>query len=260
MGDTPDRGTEDLDTTPPLPFLEGFDTGPPGPDPEPVREPGPDPEPEDWEPPSREQWETEQARIAAAEDNAKAAREQVEQSNVLMRELLGSQRTAASEPEPEEPGPMPDPVGDADGFAGWLTKRDKHAEAKFNRQLRVIQGDIHQNARANDLFAEFVAQYPAMADKRDLVEFVSRRAGLTPHDPKEKIFQKVLDGLTGLGISVEPQPSGDPPPRSPRGGGGRTAGLGGGSSARRRPRAEPKEEVKDLIDQIAEDQVRMGVY
>jgi hypothetical protein len=257
MGDTPDRGEERLDETPPFPFMEDLEpSGPPAPA---AKEPGPDPEPEDWEPPSREQWEAERARIAAAEENAKASREQVEQSNTLMREMLGAQRPIPPDPEPEDPGEMPDPARDPKEFATWLNKRDRIAETRINRNLQTFQSEVQQTTRANDLFAQFIAKYPHMADKRAYIETAAREAGLRPTDPKEKIFEKVTDELKRLGVDVEPQAKEDPSPRT-RGDGGRTAGLGGGSGARRRRRAEKEEEVKDLVDQVAEEQVRLGIY
>jgi hypothetical protein len=254
MGDTPGKGTERLDTTPPLPFLE---------DPEPKEPTPPAPveagaeEEEEWEAPSQDEWQLHQDRLAAAEEAAKDARGQVEQSNTLMREMLGRQ-APPPDPEPEEPGPMPDPARDPDDFGLWLGKRDKFAEHKFTKQLRAVQAEHQFNDRANALFSEFVAKYPKMADKRDVVELASRRAGLRPTDPKEQIFEKVLDQLTVMGFTVEDQPPGDPPPKV-RAGGGRTSGLGGGSGQRRRRRAEPEEKATDLVDQMAAEQVRMGV-
>ena len=182
---------EDLDPTPPMPFFEDPD---PTPDPshvapDPGPEPGPDPELEDWEPPTQEQGEAEQARIATAEENARVARELADQNRTMMTEILGSQRRPAVE-EVADPGPMPDPVRDPEGFGTWLGQRDKHAEAKFNKTLGAMQADLQQNARANDLFTQFVSQHPDMADKRDIVELASRRAGLRPTDSKEMIFSK----------------------------------------------------------------------
>jgi len=251
MGNTPKPGTEDFDPTPPLPFME---------DPEPTDDPSPagaQPEGDEgeWEAPTQEQYESDLARIETAEDAAKTAREQVDQSNALMREMLG--RTAPADAEPEDPGAMPDAAREPEQFAAWLNKRDAHAEAKFNRAISGMQREMQTNTRANDLFSRFVAKYPSMADKRDVVELASRRAGLRPTDPDARIFEKVIEQLVVLGIPVDAQPEGDPPPRRR---GGRAAGLGGGSGPRRRRSPAPAEEkVTDLIDQISQDQANLGI-
>jgi hypothetical protein len=253
MGTRREPGTEDFDPNSPLPlpFME---------DPEPTDPPtpaaaAPEEGEGEWAPPSEEEYELDLARIELAEDAAKVAREQVETSNALMRDLMGS-RQPEPEPEPEDPGVMPDAARDPEEFAAWLNKRDQHTEAKFTRKISGMQTEMQTNARANDLFSKFVAKYPDMADKRDVVELASRRAGLRPTDPEPKIFEKVIEQLTMLGISVDPKKAAEPAPGRR---GGRAAGLGAGSGLRRRRREEPEDKPVDLIDQITQDQVNLGI-
>ena len=214
-------------------------------EPPPTDDSAPEAAPDDWQPPSREEWNAEQARLQEAQASERRLNEARERDQARLMDLLARRQEPAA--GPIEPPEMPDPTVEPEKFNTWIRQGLSAVDQRIDAAARGIETRVSQNQNVDQLFAEFVRLHPEYADKRWLVEAASIQAGVKPGEPKEKIFRETLAVLTAV-EKAEPN---------------RTGGVTAGGSGRRRraaPKTDEDDDPQDLVDQIAQEQVRLGLH
>lgn len=232
------------------PFPDDTDAGAePGAKAKPAAEPAADED--EWEAPTREEHEAMQRQIDEAQTAERTRNEALNHNQSRLIDLLARRQDAGPAPEPI--GAMPDPTVEPEEFNTWLKKRDAERDAATAAEIRAVETRVSENQTVDQLFEEFGKLYPGVAEKRALVEAASLDAGLGRGDSKQKIFAETLRVLKEWGVPLTATPA-DP---------NRTGGLGGGGTGKRRRAAAKKEEdeePQDLVDQIAQEQTRLGLH
>lgn len=212
---------------------------------------------EPWEAPTQDEWEGLEDRTERAEAAATNAQDLVARSQELISQAVSGQGQAAVPAQEEVIGPPPNPADDPEAFGNWLNTRDAQFERKIVASLNRVQDNIGRMNTANDLYSNFLDKHPGLKDTpnvRDLMIVAGKATGVNGNDPQEKIFKAVEDQFGAWGIELGEKPKGDQPAPT------RTGGVGGGSGRRRRRPAKPEpESPTDFVDQITQDQVRLGL-
>lgn len=216
--------------------------------------------PDEWEPPSREAWEATQRDIQASQERERQAAQRADQNQQLLAQLLQgsgpgqSVPPSASQPgsEPADLSDMPDPVTDRENYARWLSRHLSTVEQRATQRVQQATQQMSDAQRADRLFDSFASLHPAVRDKRPVVEAAAVAAQLTGQEPESVIFQRTEEVLRQWGIPLAEKQE-IPKPTST----GVGPGSGEGGGRRRRAAAEPPS--KDLVDELAENQVKLGI-
>ena len=217
--------------------------------PEATPEPTPESEPLD---PQAQALVDSQAREQEANARADAAQQN------LTRALA----TPTPAPPPQTvlapPAPMPDPVTDAAGFQTWLASEQAKTTATHQGEIARLRAEnqMHAETRSADqLFNEFVATRPGLANQREIVDAAARKAGVTLNEPTSEIFRKTEEALRAAGVNV-----GERQPLPKKGAAAAAAAVGRGSAG---PRPAPKPATEnddvDFVDQIADRAHELGL-
>lgn len=196
----------------------------------------------------RERWERERREYEA----------RLEERNRSLDALLQSApaRSDTTEAAPQDPGPMPDPATDLDGFREWQQKREAYLAHRLDSRLRETTESLTENQRRQELWHEFQREHPDAARDPKLVAAAfhveTNGTGQLPSDTedlKRRVADRILGAAAGAG-------SGE----GARRGAGRTAGVSEGSAGGRTPPAggapkKPEREpgITDHLAKIQED-------
>ncbi len=218
---------------------------------------GDDAEGAPWEAPTQDEWEGLEDKAERAEQAASNAQDLVARSQELIAQAVSGQSKTEPTPLAEPIGPPPNPADDPEAFGNWLIKRDEQQERKLVASMNQVQSNVAQMNTANDLYSNFMDKHPALKETpnvRDLMIVAGKLKSVNANDPQEKIFKAVEDQFGAWGIDLGEKPAGHVPEAT------RTGGVGGGSGRRRRRTAKVEEKPPmDFVDQITEDQVRLGL-
>ena len=217
--------------------------------PEATPEPTPESEPLD---PQAQALVDSQAREQEANARADAAQQN------LTRALA----TPTPAPPPQTvlapPAPMPDPVTDAAGFQTWLAGEQAKTTATHQGEIARLRAEnqAHTETRSADqLFNEYVATRPSLANQREIVEAAANKAGTRLDEPKAEIFRKTDEALRAAGVNV-----GEKQPLPTKSNAAAAAAVGRGSAgARPAPKPSDEPQAKDFVDQIADRAYDLGL-
>ncbi len=230
----------------------------------------PDPEPE-FQPLSEEDTLAMQEQLEASQARESQLNEQLGASQRLVSEALGAGGSpgAAPPPQREAPlGPPPSQEMEPEKFGAWLDERDNRRDRRVASAMQGLRTEFAQNATANDLFNQYVQRFPSLADKKDFVENCATAAGCRAGDSPESIFDKTTKYLESMGVPLAAEGEAEPdeggnlrPAGVPRvlKDVSRTAGVGRPSGRVRRKAKVVEEQPVDLLDALADEQVRLGL-
>lgn len=259
-----DNQDEDREREPQAPpFASPFEDD----EPQHAAEPEPsESEADDWQPPTREEWEAQQRDLREAQERERTANARDESNRRLLSDVLagaGPAGRGSSTPASAEPAPaidltgMPDPVTNRDDFGRWLDRQIGSVQQAAQQYADRVRQQTQGASRADRLFDGFCALYPDMRKHRPMVEAAAVQAGLRGDEPDSVIFDRTAEVLRGLGVSLEAPQEHSRPQQQPQ---RRTStGVGGPSGERPRRRRPAEPESRDFVDQLAEDQVKLGI-
>lgn len=236
-----------------------------------------------WTPPTQEEWQAHQDRLARLE-------QQSTKDNELFREFLsrGPQSHASAAPgTPTGPAPsaspasqaapqpdfdsMPDPIEDPAAHRKWWAQEYAKIAQGFEQMtaqaVQSVQSQVAQRQQEQDSagrMERFFQQFPEMRGREQYVTAAADAAGLTSKDSESEIFRRTAeqlrkDGLLKPAEQATPQtPSGRPKHGAKLGVMG--AGGGGTKSASRKSGSSQKSDAPtDFVDALMDAQIDMKI-